>query len=95
MLNQSNQPTQFGHFSCLDLRFLTHREDLYEVTDSLWVSARFQSRVFRCHSTDGTSGRYYMSSQFAPSTHFFALVLMHLLLYPSSTHVHALLQLLL
>jgi hypothetical protein len=30
----------------------------------------------RFYSTDGTSGRYYMSSKFFP--HFIALVLMHL-----------------
>jgi hypothetical protein len=37
----------------------THREDLYDVTDSSWVSIRFQSRVFRFYSTDGASGRQY------------------------------------
>jgi hypothetical protein len=52
--------------------FLTHREDLYDVT-------RFYSRVFRFHSTDGTSGRYHMSSQFF-FFHFFTLVLIHLVL---------------
>jgi hypothetical protein len=51
--------------------------DVYDVTDSTWVSIRFQSRVLRFCSTDGSSDRYYMSSQiFSP--HFFSLVLMHL-----------------
>jgi hypothetical protein len=40
------------------MRFLTHREDLYDVTDSSWVSIRFQSLVFRFYSTDGASGTY-------------------------------------
>jgi hypothetical protein len=44
------------------MRLLTHR-DLHEVTDSSWVSIRFQSRVFRFYAKDGASGRYYMSSQ--------------------------------
>jgi hypothetical protein len=48
------------------MRFLTDREDLYDVTDSSWVSIRFQSRVFRFYSTDGASGRYYMCSNFFP-----------------------------
>jgi hypothetical protein len=38
------------------MRFLTHREDLYDVTDSSCVSIRFESRVFRFYSTDGASG---------------------------------------
>jgi hypothetical protein len=41
-------------------RFITHCEDLYDVTDSSWFSVRFQSRVFRFYSPDGTSGRYYV-----------------------------------
>jgi hypothetical protein len=60
------------------MRFLTHRADLCDVTDSSWVSIRFQSRVFRFYSTDGTSGRSYKSYNF-----FFPLlasVLMHLVL---------------
>jgi hypothetical protein len=48
------------------MRFLTHREDLYDVTDSSWVPIKFQSRVFRVSSRDGSSGRYYMSSKFFP-----------------------------
>jgi hypothetical protein len=39
------------------VRFLTHREDLYDMTDSSWVSIQFQSQVFRFYSTDGASGR--------------------------------------
>jgi hypothetical protein len=46
------------------------------MTDSSWVSIRFQSQMFRFYSTDGSSGRYYMSSQIFPL--FIALVLMHL-----------------
>jgi hypothetical protein len=41
----------------------THREDLYDGTDSSWISIKFQSRVFRFYSTDGASDRYYMSLQ--------------------------------
>jgi hypothetical protein len=37
------------------MRFLTHREDQYDVT------VRSRPRVFRLYSTDGTSGGYYMS----------------------------------
>jgi hypothetical protein len=48
------------------VRFLTHRENQYDVTDSSRVSIRFQSRVFRFYSTDGASDRYYMSSIFPP-----------------------------
>jgi hypothetical protein len=29
---ESSQPIHFGHFSSLVMRFLTHTEDLYEVT---------------------------------------------------------------
>jgi hypothetical protein len=29
------------------MRFLTHREDLYEVTDSSWISIKLQSLVLR------------------------------------------------
>jgi hypothetical protein len=47
----------------LAMRLPVHREDLYDVTDSSCVSIRFQSRVFTFYSTDGTTGRYYMSSQ--------------------------------
>jgi hypothetical protein len=65
------------------MRFLTHREDLYDVTDSSWVSIRFQSRVFRFYSTDDANGRYYMSSQFPPPP-FYTLVLMHLVLLARS-----------
>jgi hypothetical protein len=57
------------------MRFPTHREVVYDVIDSSWVSIIFQSRVFRFYSTDCASGRYYMSSQ--KCSHFFALVLMH------------------
>jgi hypothetical protein len=46
--------------------FQIHREDLYEVADSSWVSIRFQSRVFRFYSIYGTSGRRYISSQIFP-----------------------------
>jgi hypothetical protein len=84
------------------MRFLTRREGLYDVTDSSW----FQSRVFRCYSIDGTSGRYYMSSQFfAPflcigvhALDFVGYVCstnFYLLFFPSSTQVRALLQILL
>jgi hypothetical protein len=41
------------------IRFLTHKKYLCEVIDSSWVSIRFQFRVLRFYSTDGTSGRYY------------------------------------
>jgi hypothetical protein len=58
MLNQSNQPIQCGSPSSA-MGFPTHREDLYDVTDSALVSIRFQSLVFRFYSTDGASGRYY------------------------------------
>jgi hypothetical protein len=81
------------------------QKNLYDVTDSSWVFARFHSRAFRFYSTVGTS-RYYMSSQIFP--HFIALVLMHLVLvgyvcstnfylrfYPSSTRVRDLSQFLL
>jgi hypothetical protein len=82
MLNKSNQPTQFGHFSCLvppiSNEVSDSQKDLYDVTDSSWDFLRFQSRVFRFYSTDGTS-RYYMSSQIF--SHFIALVLMHFLFW--------------
>jgi predicted GIY-YIG superfamily endonuclease len=48
------------------MRFLTRREDLYDMTDSPHLS-----RVFRFYSTDGTSGRYYMSSM--PNGHCLGL----------------------
>jgi hypothetical protein len=60
------------------MRFLTDREDPYDVTDFSWVSIWFQSRVFRFYSTDGASGRYYMCSQIF--SHFFVLVLIRLVL---------------
>jgi hypothetical protein len=46
MLNQSDQPTQFGHFSHLGppssaMGFPPHREDLYGVIDPSCVSIRF------------------------------------------------------
>jgi hypothetical protein len=56
------------------MRLLT----LYDVTDSSWVSIRFQSRVFGFYSTDAASGKCYISSQFSP--HFFALMFVHLVL---------------
>jgi hypothetical protein len=59
------------------MRLLTHREDLYGVTDSSWSCIRFQSRVFMFYSTDGSSGKYYTSSYFF---YFFALTPMHLVL---------------
>jgi hypothetical protein len=40
----------------LAMRLPTNREDLYDVTDSLWVYTRF-------YSTDGASGMHYMFSQ--------------------------------
>jgi hypothetical protein len=61
----------------LSTAFPTHGEDLYDVTDSSWVSIRVYSRVFRFYYTEGASGRHYLSSQnfsiFSP-----ALVIMHL-----------------
>jgi hypothetical protein len=62
--------------------------------------------MFRFYSTDGTSGRYYMSSQFFPPFHcigahalgFVGYVCsenLYLRFYPSSTHVRALSQFLL
>jgi hypothetical protein len=48
------------------MRFLTHREDQYDVAASSWVSIRFLSQVFRFYSRDVASGRYYMSSQIFP-----------------------------
>jgi Na+/alanine symporter len=60
------------------MRFLTNREDLYDVTDFSLVSIRFQSRVFRLYSTDGISSRHYVSYKFF---HFFyALVVMNLVM---------------
>jgi hypothetical protein len=49
------------------MRFLTHREDLCDVTVRSWVSVRFRSQVFKFYSTDGTNDRYYMSSQILSS----------------------------
>jgi hypothetical protein len=148
MLNQSNQPTQSGHFSYMDpphqkMSSSTHR-DLYDATNShrfllgfglersgctpqmalvvvttrrgfqltekiclMWHNPhRLRSRVFRMHSTDGTSGGYYMSPHKKPFffSHFIALVHMHSVLLdvcsrnihflffflPSSTHVRGL-----
>jgi hypothetical protein len=40
--------------------FLTGREDLLDMTDSSWVSIRFQSRVFRFYFPDDTSDTYYI-----------------------------------
>jgi hypothetical protein len=47
------------------MRFLTYK-DLCEMTHCSCVSLRFRSWMLRFCSTDGTSGRYYMSSQFLP-----------------------------
>jgi hypothetical protein len=88
------------------MKFLTRREDMYDVTDSSCVSVKFQSRVLRFYSTDDTSVRYYMSSQFFSRFHYIVAhslgfvghvcsTNMYLLLYPSSMHVRALSQLLL
>jgi hypothetical protein len=56
----------------------SHREDMYDMTDSSWVSLRFRSQVFRFYSTGDASGRCYMSPQMV--LHFFALVLIQLVL---------------
>jgi hypothetical protein len=87
------------------MRFLPHREELYDVTDSSWVSIKFQSRVFRFYSTDDTSGRYMSSQMLSPFLCIRAHALdfvgyvcttnFYLLFYPSSTHVRALSQFLL
>jgi hypothetical protein len=59
LINPISQPSLdiilFGSTSSAT-RFLTHREDLYDGTDSPLVSIKFQSRVFRFCSTDGTGG---------------------------------------
>jgi hypothetical protein len=81
-LNRWTNPVRFTQPFLLSgspssaMRFLTHRQDLYDATDSSWVSIRFRSWVFRFYSTDGASGRYYTSSQIV--FHFFAMVLIHL-----------------
>jgi hypothetical protein len=58
--------------------FLIHKEGLCGVTDSSCFSIRFQSLMLRVCSTDGTSDRYYMPSQFLPC--FITLVIVHLVL---------------
>jgi hypothetical protein len=60
------------------MRFLKHKENLCNETDFSCFSIRFRSRVFTFYFTDGTSGRYYMSSQFF--FHLIALAIMHLVL---------------
>jgi hypothetical protein len=45
------------------MRFITHREDLYDVTDYSWISIRFQSPVLRFYPqmalvVDTTEVRY-------------------------------------
>jgi hypothetical protein len=82
MLNQSNQPTQFGHFPYLDpphqqwgLQPTKKIYPVYDGTDSSLVSIRFRSRVFRVYSIDGASGIYNMSSHIV--FYFFALVFIH------------------
>jgi hypothetical protein len=66
MLNQSDQPTQFGHFSHMDPPYQQQGyqlRDQYHVTASSWVSIRFQSWVFSFYSTDGARGRHKMVSE--------------------------------
>jgi hypothetical protein len=81
------------------MRFLTHREDLYDMTDSALVSMKFQSRVFGFYSTNDTGGITTCLHKFFPflcmgvhalgfvgyvcSTNFY------LLFYPSSMPVGA------
>jgi hypothetical protein len=77
--NRKHDVSETGSVSVSSvMRFLTHR-DLYDVTYYSWISIRFQSRVFRFYSTDGTSRRYYMFSHFF--FHFFALLRMHSVLF--------------
>jgi hypothetical protein len=75
--------------------------------DKIFLSFhKVQSRVFRFYSTDGASGRYYMSSQVSSSflcigAHALGFVAQvcstnfYLIFCPSSTHVRALSQFLL
>jgi hypothetical protein len=103
--NTKNRPIWRGS-SLSAMRLPTHREDLYDMTDPSWVSIRFQSRVFRFQSTDGATGRNYVSSQIF---HFLLRISPHALgfvgwvcsinfylpFYPSSTNLRALSQFLL
>jgi hypothetical protein len=57
------------------MRFLTHTEDLYGGTDSPLVSLKFQFRVFRFYSTDGTGG--ITTCLHKNCSYFFAWVLVH------------------
>jgi hypothetical protein len=66
MLNQSYQPTQFGHFSIwipLISNEVANSEKFCMTTDSSWVSLRFRCRVFSFYFTDGASCKNKMVSQ--------------------------------
>jgi hypothetical protein len=111
MLNRSDRPTQFGHFSHMDPPYQQWGYQLTEMPSMMWpilhgFLLRFYSRMFIPYSTNGVSVKHKMISQISHlilCTSFYGLGLLsrfsaknfHLPFYHSFRYVHALSQFLL